>query len=170
MNDIPSLESIYRDNYKNVYYQVLSIIKNRETALDLTQDIFLKTMEQFAKFRGQSALSTWLYAIARNHCLEYIRRSKYHFCEISANENQIVSEEYDHEEESAYENKYHWIEQSLKDEHDPGIEILFLKHKRNYSVKEIQDHLHLTESAVKMRLQRARKQIASSYFRSNTAA
>lgn len=170
MNDITSMERIYRDNYKNVYYQVLSFIKNRETALDLTQDIFLKAMEQFDKFRGQSALSTWLYAIAKNHCLEYIRKSKFHFCEISANENQIVSEEYDQEEGSAFENKYHWIEQSLKNANDPGIEILFLKHKKNYSVKEIQNYLHLTESAVKMRLQRARRQIASSYFSHNNAA
>ena len=165
-----SMDQMYRNNYRNVYYQVLSFVKTRDTALDLTHDIFLKAMEQFEGFRGQSSISTWLYAIAKNHCLEYLRKSKYHFSEITASENQAAAEEYDLEEETARENRNQWIEQLLNDTGDPGNNILYLKHKMNYSVRQIQDHLNLSESAVKMRLQRARKRIATSYADSEYAA
>jgi len=164
------MNTIYRDHYKNVYYQALSFVKNRETALDLTQDIFLKVFEQFGSFKGQSLLSTWLYAITKNHCLEYLRKRKLFLSEITENEYQIAVSEYDFDEQTDQENRNRWIDKTLEDTCDPDSEIVYMKHRLNLSVKAIQEHLNLSESAVKMRLQRARKRIASSYYSSVHAA
>lgn len=48
---------------------------DRAEAEDLTQEIFLTVWRKLAGFRGDSAFSTWLFAIARNACIDHARRS-----------------------------------------------------------------------------------------------
>ncbi|MCU1259215.1 MAG: polymerase, sigma-24 subunit, subfamily [Bryobacterales bacterium] len=52
------------------------VTRNRERALDLTQEVFLKAFRNIHTFRGDARLSTWLYAIARNHCLNSLKKWK----------------------------------------------------------------------------------------------
>jgi RNA polymerase sigma-70 factor (ECF subfamily) len=47
---------------------------DREAAFDLTQEIFAKAYRSFHTFRGNSRFSTWIYVIARNHCLNAVKR------------------------------------------------------------------------------------------------
>ena len=51
-------------------------IPNPSDAEDLTQEIFIDIYRCMGKFRGESALSTWVYRVAMNHCLKYRARSK----------------------------------------------------------------------------------------------
>src|SRR5215469_2440786 len=44
-----------------------------ESAADLAQEIFLKAFQRLDSFRGDSKFTTWLYAIARNHCMDQLR-------------------------------------------------------------------------------------------------
>ncbi|MBI4908964.1 MAG: sigma-70 family RNA polymerase sigma factor [Acidobacteria bacterium] len=46
---------------------------DREAALDLAQEVLLKAYRNLPAFRAESKFSTWLYLIARNHCLNYVR-------------------------------------------------------------------------------------------------
>lgn len=48
--------------------------RDREASADLAQEVFLKAFRHCASFRGDSRLSTWLFSIARNHCLNAIKR------------------------------------------------------------------------------------------------
>jgi RNA polymerase sigma-70 factor, ECF subfamily len=50
------------------------ITRDRSLALDLAQEIFLKAFRHIRSFRGDARLSTWLYAITRNHCLSSIKK------------------------------------------------------------------------------------------------
>jgi RNA polymerase sigma-70 factor (ECF subfamily) len=50
------------------------VSRNHEAAYDLAQEVFLKAYRHRSSFRGDSSVSTWLYAIARNHCLTALRR------------------------------------------------------------------------------------------------
>lgn len=59
-----------------IYTHILGRIKNRETAKDLTQDTFLKAFVGLPSFRGDSAFSSWLYRIAENICIDFLRRQK----------------------------------------------------------------------------------------------
>jgi RNA polymerase sigma-70 factor (ECF subfamily) len=52
----------------------LRMIGDPEQSIDLSQDIFLKAHRYMQSFRGDSRFSTWLYAIARNHCLNSIKK------------------------------------------------------------------------------------------------
>jgi RNA polymerase sigma-70 factor, ECF subfamily len=50
------------------------VSKDRDAANDLAQEVFLKAYRHRGSFRGDSSVSTWLYAIARNHCLTALKR------------------------------------------------------------------------------------------------
>jgi len=52
------------------------ITRNRDRSLDLTQEVFLNAFRSLHTFRGDSLLSTWLYAITRNHCLNTLKKWK----------------------------------------------------------------------------------------------
>jgi RNA polymerase sigma-70 factor (ECF subfamily) len=52
------------------------IIHNREDAEDVAQDVFVEVFRNAAKFRGDAKISTWLYRIATNRSLNFIRNNK----------------------------------------------------------------------------------------------
>lgn len=62
------------EKYKNrVYNTCLGFLRNPEDAEDVAQEVFVEVYESITTFKQQSNLSTWLYRITTNKCLEYIR-------------------------------------------------------------------------------------------------
>jgi RNA polymerase sigma-70 factor (ECF subfamily) len=57
-----------------VYNTILKICQNRDDAAELTQDTFVKVIENINKFRGQSGFYTWLFRVAVNLTLNYCKR------------------------------------------------------------------------------------------------
>lgn len=72
-NAFGALVTRHEDKLFSVAYRVLG---NRQDALDATQDAFLSAFRQAAKFRGDSAFSTWLYRIGVNACNDLLRKKK----------------------------------------------------------------------------------------------
>jgi len=71
-----ALEELY-NLYKNkVYNTVISYIQNPADAEEITQDIFIEIFNSINKFKGESNLSTWIYRIAVNKSLDFIRYTK----------------------------------------------------------------------------------------------
>ena len=60
----------------NVYNTCLGFVRNELDADDLTQDVFIEVFTKIHTFRGDASISTWLYRIAVNKSLEFIRRQK----------------------------------------------------------------------------------------------
>jgi RNA polymerase sigma-70 factor (ECF subfamily) len=65
------LISKYQDR---VYNSILKICQNRDDAAELTQDAFVKVLENINSFRGQSSFYTWLFRVAVNLTLNYCKR------------------------------------------------------------------------------------------------
>jgi RNA polymerase sigma-70 factor (ECF subfamily) len=59
-----------------IYELAYHFTHNVEDALDLSQEIFLRAFRSFSDFKGQSSFYTWLYRIAQNLCIDYIRHKK----------------------------------------------------------------------------------------------
>ncbi|MBD3308290.1 sigma-70 family RNA polymerase sigma factor [candidate division KSB3 bacterium] len=59
---------------KSVYYLTYRMVHNREDALDLSQETFLKAYQGLRKFKKRSSFHTWLYKIAINLCINHLRR------------------------------------------------------------------------------------------------
>ncbi|CEG28831.1 sigma-70 family RNA polymerase sigma factor [Bacillus sp. B-jedd] len=58
--------------------------RNRQTAEDLSQEIFIKCYEKLDGFRGEAGIQTWLYRIAVNHCKDYVK--SWHYRKVHASE------------------------------------------------------------------------------------
>src|SRR5512146_3089289 len=57
-----------------VYNFVLRYVRSGNTAEDVTQDVFLRVVQNAAEFKHEARFSTWLYTIARNLCIDQLRR------------------------------------------------------------------------------------------------
>ncbi len=62
------------DYQDKVFATCISFVPNKEDAEDIAQDVFVEVFNSIRKFKGNSKLSTWIYRIATNKCLEFIRK------------------------------------------------------------------------------------------------
>jgi RNA polymerase sigma-70 factor (ECF subfamily) len=67
------LDQLFRRYFSRVSRWCLRFTPDREYAADLAQEVMTKAFQNLSSFQGQSKFSTWLFVIARNHCLNAIR-------------------------------------------------------------------------------------------------
>lgn len=65
---------LLKEYEQKVFSTCLSFIPNKEDAEDVAQEVFLEVFRSISKFKGASKLSTWIYRITTNKCLEFIRK------------------------------------------------------------------------------------------------
>ncbi|MBC7654920.1 MAG: RNA polymerase sigma factor [Oligoflexus sp.] len=77
---MPSQEQIFKEifqaNSKKIYHLCFGYTGDDAAANDLLQETFLKVWQNLDKFRNQSMISTWVYRIAVNTCLTYLKKEK----------------------------------------------------------------------------------------------
>jgi RNA polymerase sigma-70 factor, ECF subfamily len=71
--DAAAFEELYRAHAARLYSLLLRMVGSAEDAEDLLQDVFLQAHRKLDSFRGESSLGTWLYRLAVNQCLDYLR-------------------------------------------------------------------------------------------------
>ena len=71
--ELGAFEELYKTHAGKLYSLVLRMVGNPADADDLLQDIFLSAHRKLESFRGDSALGTWLYRLATNQCLDFLR-------------------------------------------------------------------------------------------------
>jgi RNA polymerase sigma-70 factor (ECF subfamily) len=69
-------EKIYQIYFKDIYYYMLSLSKDKHIAEDITSETFLKAIKSIDKFRGDTKLRVWLCQIAKNEYFSYLRKNK----------------------------------------------------------------------------------------------
>ncbi len=146
------------EKYERVIFQKCkSYVKDIDAAKDLTQEILIKVFLEINSFREDARLSTWLYALIHNTCIDYLRKTRRN---IHAVMSEYLSEEVsfmaDYDEELPQDKSIELLEELLEEMTPEGKLILLLKYKEKQPIKDIQQTLGLSESAVKMRLKRAR--------------
>ena len=72
--DSTAFDFLYLRYYDRIYGVICSIISNREDALDISQDVFLKAYQALENFKRASQFYSWLYRIAINCCIDFMRR------------------------------------------------------------------------------------------------
>jgi RNA polymerase sigma-70 factor (ECF subfamily) len=70
------LAEIFRRHHKDIYQYLFSLCRDASLAEDLTSEVFLQAVKSIGSFRGASDVKTWLYTIARNTAIDYLRRHK----------------------------------------------------------------------------------------------
>lgn len=70
------LEEIYNNYFKDVYFFIYSLSKDKHIAEDLTSETFIKAIKSIESFKGNCDIKVWLFQIAKNSYYSYIRKHK----------------------------------------------------------------------------------------------
>ena len=154
-NDPEALSNLINE-YKDIAYNLaFSIVKNREDALDITQDSFLKVLENINNFRNESKLSTWLYKIVYNHSIQFSRKSKSkEFINIDLLKNSNSTK--NNNDDSDKINLIHKTINELENNERIIITLFYISEK---SIKDIHTITGLSPSNIKVILHRTRKKL-----------
>ncbi|WP_422355248.1 RNA polymerase sigma factor [Roseivirga pacifica] len=138
-------------------------VKSDDEAEDLSQEVFIKVFMQLKSFRSEAKFKTWLYTIIYHTCLDYLRKRK-------KSTHDIISEKLAEEiaevidtDEVDQELLLQALEQLLEKITPEEKLLLMLKYKEKQPLQAIVATLKLSESAVKMRLKRAKEKVNKLY-------
>lgn len=148
------LEEIIYKHQRYIFNLAFRLCSNSEDADDLTQETFLKAIENYDKFRGEANVRTWLSRITINKFLDSKRRERPH---ESINLG-IISSSDDDPERIIVRKELQWCIQHvllhhLSEEHKV---VVVLRDIYGYSYRKIAEILQISEGAVKSRLHRGR--------------
>ena len=72
----PDFRTVFEAHKDRVFNTVLSLVQHRHDAEDVTQDVFVTVHESLASFRAEAQVSTWIYRIAVNKSLDFLKSKK----------------------------------------------------------------------------------------------
>jgi RNA polymerase sigma-70 factor (ECF subfamily) len=81
--DVRAFDELMTRHERRVFGLCFRFVKNREDALDLTQEVFIKAFENLPSFRGDARFKTWIYRVAVNHCLNHVKKNAREFIEVT---------------------------------------------------------------------------------------
>jgi RNA polymerase sigma-70 factor (ECF subfamily) len=140
-------------------------VKDEDTAEDLCQEVLIKLFLKIRDFKGNARFSTWLFAIVHNTCIDYLRKNKKNEAHKAITDQMAdeLAEMIDGVEELPHALSVQILEELLNALSPEEKMLLLLKYKEKHSIKDIQLSLGLSESAVKMRLKRAKEKVTLLY-------
>lgn len=153
----------YKDS---IYFMLLKMVNNRDDAYDLTIEAFGKAFKNIHQYTPDYAFSTWLFKIATNNCIDYIRKKRKNTLSIDKgfeNENgedialEVKSDGIDPEERMMKKQKMETMREVV-DKLKPRYKTLVeLRYFRELSYEEIAEEMSLPLGTVKAQLFRARE-------------
>jgi len=146
------LNTIWIDLNEELYAFILGRIKDEHIAKDIHQEVFLKVQTKIHQLKHTSKLTSWVYQITRNSIIDHYRKSTNKT--ISINDMDFPEVDSDNFE---YANLTHCINQKIEDLSSHHKEAILLTSFQNYSQKELAQHLNISYSGTKSRVQKAKE-------------
>ena len=167
--DVNAFEKLVTEYEKGVYAIARRMTGDSEDAADMTQETFIKAYNSLGSFRGDSKFSVWLYRIANNVCLDFLRsRSRKPTVSLSVEDDEGEETQLDVADES--QSPELLLERGLtRDAVRRGLnslppdyrQILLLREIQGLSYEEIASALGIDLGTVKSRIFRARKKLCT---------
>jgi RNA polymerase sigma-70 factor (ECF subfamily) len=159
----PEFAALYEQHSQPIYYLALRMLADPARAEDATHDVFLKAFRNMRQFRGDSAVRTWLYRIAINHCRNILQ--SWHHRTMVTNVDDAVWERAPSADDSplrALETAElgERIKKTLERLSDEQRLLLLLVADQELSYEEIGELTSQSADAVRGKLHRARKAFA----------
>lgn len=144
-----------------VFSLALRMMKNREDAEEISQDVFVKAYQAIDGFKGDAKFSSWLYRITYNRSLDMLARKKkqpaFENTEAIANTNlDEIENALDQMERKAQQELVQLAINQLEAEEAFIVTVYYYK---EHSIAEIAEMTGFTESNVKIKLHRSRKKL-----------
>lgn len=145
-----------------VFTLVMRMIKSREDAEEVAQDVFVKAYRSLADFRGESKFSTWLYTIVNTTCITFLRKKK---LDVHSLDNEKVFEAADRKDSGFRANlieqksRVNMVNNAILMLNPDDAEIITLFYKAEQNLEEIARILAIESNTAKVRLHRARARL-----------
>ena len=164
-NDEKAYAEIMARYREPIYYMLLKMIRSEVDAEDLTIEAFGKAFKKLEQYEPTYAFSTWLYKIATNNCIDFIRKKKMKTLSLDANqEGEENSRNYEPiaytltPEEEIIQNQKIIVMHKVVDQLKPRYKALIeLRYFKEYSYQEIATEMKLPLGTVKAQLFRAKE-------------
>ena len=140
-----AFEKLYENYSPAIFGEILRIVKNRETAEDLLQDVFLTIWHKGDQFDpNKGALFTWMISITRHKCIDYLRRAinNQTFYPLETIQEKVL----EHQHELLEFSLLYKHLQKLSPEH---IELVRLIYVYGYTHHEVSHKCHIPKGTVK---------------------
>jgi RNA polymerase sigma-70 factor (ECF subfamily) len=164
-----SFEELVRRYQRPISAYVYRMVGNYESALDLTQEIFIKVYSSLQRYRSEFKFSTWIYKIAHNAAIDHLRRT------ATREQSLVMGPENDQfdlpveskrpspEQESERKERRGEIESVIRALPSNYRELIILRHSQDLSYEEIVEVTGLPLGTVKNRLFRAREMMRQQF-------
>ena len=156
--------NVLYDKYSTkVYSRCISLLRDAALAQDATQEIFVKIYLNLSRFSERSQFSTWVYSITYNFCIDLIRRNKKQqgIFTDDIEKTPDIADDVPDEELMAMEVER--LREVLENIPVGDKAILLMKYQDDMQIREIAEALDKTESAIKMKLKRAKHKAQAVY-------
>ncbi|MBQ9636808.1 MAG: sigma-70 family RNA polymerase sigma factor [Prevotella sp.] len=160
-----AFERVVREYSEQLYWKVRRIVLSHEDADDVMQNVFLKAWTHLDDYHGDSKLSTWLYRIAVNESIDFVRRRK-PLTTVSADNqesgiaNMLLADNYfDGDETQAL------LQEAIASLPDVQRTVFNLRYYDDMKYSEISQILHTSEGALKASYHFAVKKISEFFKR-----
>ena len=151
----------YRDA---IYYMLLKMVNNASDAEDLTIEAFGKAFKNIQQYTPNYAFSTWLFKIATNNCIDFIRKKKTTTVSLDQNDDDTEKAPQDLQapvldpEESMIKSQKQVMMREIVSKLKPRYrKLIELRYFKEFSYEEIAEELELPIGTVKAQLFRARE-------------
>ncbi|MFO7942461.1 MAG: sigma-70 family RNA polymerase sigma factor [Bacillota bacterium] len=167
--DVSAFESLVEEYDGRIYNMAFRMLGNPEDARDVTQETFLKAYSSLSRFRGDSSFSTWVYRIAKNACLDFLRRRSRGTVfsldqpldtEEGELERQVPGDLPDPEEVALDSEVRRAVSEAIANLPPHHRSIIVLRDIEDLSYEEIAEVLEVELGTVKSRLYRARTSLS----------
>lgn len=161
----PAYDRLMKKYFKLIQNLIQRMIYNKDDVDDLTQEAFIKAFNSLEKFDKEYAFSTWLYKIATNNCIDYLRKKKLSTFsidkEINSDEDviyfEIPDEDYKPDKQLIDSQKTKIIQEAIDTLPDKYKKVILLRHRFDKDYEEIAKELKIPLGTVKAHLFRARE-------------
>ncbi len=148
-----------------IFHIINKIVRNEDVANDLVQETFMKAFSSLAMYRSEYRFSTWLYKIAANASIDYLRKKRIQALSLDrpleTKDGQVEFEvaDYTYHPERDLERKQQRfsIDEAIESLPPKYREVIIYRHKEDKSYEEIADLLNIPVGTVKARIFRARE-------------
>jgi len=143
-----------------VYNKCLGFTKDLDDAKDLTQEVFIKLFLKLKDYKAQGKFKSWLYVFTYNTCINYVNRSEKHKnLKSNIHIEELDSLHIEVSDTSLFQLKVENLDKMLMQINPEDKMLLLLKYQDELTIKELSEMYLISESAIKMRLKRAKAKL-----------